>query len=386
VQEDSGSFLVYTVSLSNEVISDVDVALSLSGTATSGEDYDSDLEYNDDTTWLPLTGDLTLPADGTSVQVRVAVLDDVFVEVGETVVLSASTADIQVNNYTDIGTSTITQDIDTITGTLTATGSTSEDGGELTYTVTLTGLPGNDDVSGHTGVTVTLTNGEIIYIAAGETTGTTSIIVNRDDVYVETATNGTEDSIINSISGIAETTTASYDFSSAITPAATTLVQGFVGDPASIDLTAGLTGGIQADGTSGLGLGIAGNDNFGSAEVNGVGPGALDDEYLVFDLGVLTSSATFTLGNPDADDMVRIIAYGEDGSVLGNVSVPTGVAVFPATSTTVTVDASDFGGADFSYLAIGGEVLTDEFTVLGLDTVYAVSAVIEFVDLSFANY
>ncbi|MFR0697698.1 immunoglobulin-like domain-containing protein, partial [Enterobacterales bacterium AW_CKDN230030176-1A_HGKHYDSX7] len=54
--------------------------------------------------------------------------------------------------------------------------------GQVTYTVTLTnaqGLP----VSGHNGLTFTLTDGTVVKVPAGSTTGTATITV-KDDAYV----------------------------------------------------------------------------------------------------------------------------------------------------------------------------------------------------------
>ena len=81
-------------------------------------------------------------------------------------------------------TTTITDDADAVTATLTATGSTSEDGGSITYTVTLTGAPGAVDPD--TALSFLLANGETVTIAAGAISGSVTVPVSRDDVYVET--------------------------------------------------------------------------------------------------------------------------------------------------------------------------------------------------------
>ena len=70
-----------------------------------------------------------------------------------------------------------------MTATLTATASTSEDGGSITYTVTLTGAPGAVDPD--TALSFLLANGETVTIAAGAISGSVTVPVKQDDVYVE---------------------------------------------------------------------------------------------------------------------------------------------------------------------------------------------------------
>ncbi|WP_084593295.1 Calx-beta domain-containing protein [Halarcobacter anaerophilus] len=96
VEEADGNYLTYDVSLSNAVGSDVTVTLGTSGSATAGDDY-GPLEYFNGSSWVevPTSNEITLPADGSTVQVRVAVIDDAITEDDETVVLSATTSDSQ---------------------------------------------------------------------------------------------------------------------------------------------------------------------------------------------------------------------------------------------------------------------------------------------------
>ena len=64
-------------------------------------------------------------------------------------------------------TTTVTDTVDTTNLSLTATGSVAE-GGQITYTATLTNAAGSP-------VTVTLSNGSVITIDAGKTTGTVTV-------------------------------------------------------------------------------------------------------------------------------------------------------------------------------------------------------------------
>ncbi|WP_459593797.1 immunoglobulin-like domain-containing protein, partial [Bradyrhizobium diazoefficiens] len=81
-------------------------------------------------------------------------------------------------------TTTITDDSDPVTATLTATPSTSEDGGSITYTVTLTS--GLSPLTPTSNLDFTLANGEHVIVQAGQASGSTTIAVNEDDVYIDT--------------------------------------------------------------------------------------------------------------------------------------------------------------------------------------------------------
>ncbi|PKG41038.1 hypothetical protein, partial [Psychromonas sp. Urea-02u-13] len=62
--------------------------------------------------WTDISGEVTLPADGSSINVRVAINDDAVTESDETIVLSVTTASVQVTNGVvgDTGSGTITDD------------------------------------------------------------------------------------------------------------------------------------------------------------------------------------------------------------------------------------------------------------------------------------
>ncbi|WP_123498149.1 retention module-containing protein, partial [Pseudomonas frederiksbergensis] len=74
----------------------------------------------------------------------------------------------------------VTDTQDTTNLSLTATGAVDE-GGQITYTATLTNAAG-------TPVTVTLSNGAVITIEAGKTTGSVTVDAPKDDVYKDTGT------------------------------------------------------------------------------------------------------------------------------------------------------------------------------------------------------
>ncbi|WP_178082185.1 immunoglobulin-like domain-containing protein, partial [Pseudomonas sp. AD21] len=75
---------------------------------------------------------------------------------------------------------TVTDTVDTTNLSLTATPAVNE-GGQITYTATLTNAAG-------TPVTVTLSNGSVITIEAGKTSGTVTVDAPKDDVYKDAGT------------------------------------------------------------------------------------------------------------------------------------------------------------------------------------------------------
>ncbi|MHC8392103.1 retention module-containing protein [Pseudomonas sp. LB3P93] len=121
---------------------------------------------------------ITIAVGASSSTVNAVVSNDVLS--GHTAV-SNSITNVSGGNYenlvadkTPVSTS-VTDTIDTTTLSLTATGNVNE-GGSIVYTATLTNPAG-------TPVTVTLSNGAVITIAAGKTTGTVTVDAPKDDVY-----------------------------------------------------------------------------------------------------------------------------------------------------------------------------------------------------------
>ncbi|WP_316250553.1 immunoglobulin-like domain-containing protein [Pseudomonas fluorescens] len=153
---DEGGKITYTATLTNKAGTDMTVSLDNGKTITikAGE----------------TTGTVTIDAPG----------DDVYLDEGnvgakitgtnggdfESLVVDGSTA-----------TTKVTDTIDTTTLKLTATPSVDE-GGKITYTATLSNPAG-------TPVTVTLSNGKTIIIAADKTSGSITIDAPSDDVYID---------------------------------------------------------------------------------------------------------------------------------------------------------------------------------------------------------
>jgi surface adhesion protein len=173
-----GGLAVFTVSLSNVSTTAVVFTPALaSGTATVGTDTATALEYFDGSTWQPVTGSVSIPAGQTAVQIRVATSDDVYAEGSETFSLGVTVSSGNTGNAGASGTATITDDSDTTTLALSATPSVAE-GGTIIYTATLSS-------PALTAMTVTLSNGATISIAAGASSGTVGVAAPTDDVYVD---------------------------------------------------------------------------------------------------------------------------------------------------------------------------------------------------------
>ncbi|SMA50477.1 hypothetical protein EHSB41UT_04288 [Parendozoicomonas haliclonae] len=192
------------------------VTVTLTATPTTSEDggsitYTATLtnadglpvaDHNGLTVNLANQQQITIQAGATSGTVDLAIdRDDVWVENGDTVSNSITgvTGGSEFENLTfsqDAVVTNITDDSDTVTVTLTATPTTSEDGGSITYTATLANVDGLP-IANHNGLTVTLANQQQITIQAGATSGTVDLAIDRDDVWVE---NG--DTVSNSITGV----------------------------------------------------------------------------------------------------------------------------------------------------------------------------------------
>ncbi|WP_455806280.1 immunoglobulin-like domain-containing protein [Pseudomonas fluorescens] len=148
------------------------------------------------------TATVGAPVTGSPVVVTLANGQNITIEVGKTTGTVTTTApndaltghapltnaitDVSGGNYENLVadktpvSTTITDTVDTTNLSLSATGSVNE-GGQITYTATLTNVAGSP-------VTVTLSNGSVITIDAGKTTGTVTVDAPKDDVYKDAGT------------------------------------------------------------------------------------------------------------------------------------------------------------------------------------------------------
>jgi uncharacterized protein YegL len=168
---------------------------------------------------------------------------------------------------------TVTDTVDTTNLTLSATGTVAE-GGQITYTATLTNAAGSP-------VTVTLSNGSVITIDAGKTTGTVTVPAPADDVYkdagtvqatISTATGGNFENLVPSTTPAITSVTDTIDTTSVKLTATATAAEGgnvvytatvgapVTGSPVTVTLANGQTITIGVGQTTGTATTTAPND------------------------------------------------------------------------------------------------------------------------------
>ncbi|NYH08823.1 LapA family giant adhesin [Pseudomonas moraviensis] len=258
------------------------------------------------------TATVGAPVTGSPVTVTLANGQSITIEVGKTTGTVTTTApnDVlaghapQTNSITNVSggnyenlvadktpvSTTITDTVDTTTVSLTATGNVNE-GGQIVYTATLTNPAG-------TPVTVTLSNGSVITIEAGKTTGTVTVPAPADDVYKDA---GKVEVTIKDTSGgnfenlVANPTPAVTNVADTINTTHLTLsAESYVLEGTSITYTATLTNAAQTPVTVNLSNGqtiiIEAGKTSGSVTI----PAPSDDVYK--DVSKLTVTMTDASG------------------------------------------------------------------------------------------
>ncbi|WP_129973986.1 retention module-containing protein, partial [Pseudomonas sp. B10] len=258
------------------------------------------------------TATVGAPVTGSPVTVTLANGQSITIEVGKTTGTVTTTAPNDVlaghapltNSITNVSggnyenlvadktpvSTTITDTVDTTTVSLTATGNVNE-GGQIIYTATLTNPAG-------TPVTVTLSNGSVITIEAGKTTGTVTVPAPADDVYKDA---GKVEVTIKDTSGgnfenlVANPTPAVTNVADTINTTHLTLsAESYVLEGTSITYTATLTNAAQTPVTVNLSNGqtivIEAGKTSGSVTI----PAPSDDVYK--DVSKLTVTMTDASG------------------------------------------------------------------------------------------
>ncbi|MCX2901514.1 retention module-containing protein, partial [Pseudomonas mandelii] len=156
---EAGGVLVYTANLSQAPLSDLTITLS------NGAVIVVPAGQTTGTVNVPLAPNDTVYNDPSQIEVTVT---------------GTTGGGITVTPPTTPAVTQVTDTVDTTTVTLTA-GPTVVEGGQITYTATLTN-------PAQTPVTVTLSNGSVITIGAGQTTGTVNVPTPANDVYVNGST------------------------------------------------------------------------------------------------------------------------------------------------------------------------------------------------------
>lgn len=241
--EDLDSHAVFNITLSNPSSQATVVSLSLADvTANSGSDYGATLEYFDGAAWQVLSGNLTIAANTTTVQVRTAIIDDAIIDSNETFTLVATTVSGVTTNVSDTGIGKILDDPTPDDTTVEISGPPSvTEGSAASYTVTIDNTPLTD-------VTVTFTysgtaSGGTDYsgvasvaIAAGSTSATFSISTIDDllgeplenlTVTIQSITGGSLESTIISATDQSVTTNIIDDDIPAVSVSNVTVTEGF---------------------------------------------------------------------------------------------------------------------------------------------------------------
>ena len=366
---------------------------------------------------------ITIAAGNSSgtVDVAVAADEDVYVDADSISTTIASTSGGNFENVAIDATpavTTVSDTVDTTTVSLSATSSITEAGGTITYIA-------NVDNPTDTAMTVTLSNGETITIAAGDSSGTVDVAVAADeDVYVDadsisttiTSTSGGNfesvaiDSTpaVTTVSDTLDITTVSLSATSSITEAGGTITYtSNVDNPTDTAMTVTLSNGET--------ITIAAGDSSGTVDV----AVAADEDVYADGSSLSATIASTSGGNFEAVSIdstpavtnvtdtvdtttVSLSATGsitEAGGTItytANVDNPTDTAMTVTLSNgeTVTIEAGDSSGtvdvavaADEDVYAEGSSISTTisstsggNFETVSIDSTPAVTTVSDTID------
>ncbi|RON15409.1 large adhesive protein [Pseudomonas brassicacearum] len=309
---------------------------------------------------------ITIPVGDSSASVNFTAPNDVLAGGGS---LSVKIDDAKGGNYEKLDVdgksadTSITDTQDTTTVSLTATDSVAE-GGSIVYTATLTNAAG-------TPVTITLSNGAVITIAANATTGSVTVKAPADDVYkdagkvevtIKDATGGNFENLVKdpaaavtSVSDTLDTSTVTLTATSSVAEGGTVVYTASVGAPVTgspviVTLANGQTITIDIGKSSGTVNAVVSND-----VVNGHAPvtnsitnvSGGNYENLVADKTPVSTSVTDTVDTTT----LSLTATGnvnEGGSIVYTATLtnPAGtpVTVTLSNGATITIDAGKTTG------------------------------------------
>ncbi|MBK5509580.1 immunoglobulin-like domain-containing protein [Pseudomonas sp. TH15] len=258
---------------------------------------------------------------------------------------------------------TVTDTIDTTNLSLTATNSVAE-GGQITYTATLTNAAG-------TPVTVTLSNGSVITIDAGKTTGTVTVAAPADDVYIDagkvsatitTATGGNFESLVPSTAAAVTNVTDTIDTSTVTLKADPSAAEGGIvtytatvgqpvtGTPVTVTLANGQTITIDIGKTTGTVTAIAPNDALNghaplTNSITNVSGG--NYENLVADKTPVSTTVTDTIDTTNLS-LTATNSVAEGGQITYTATLTnaagTPVTVTLSNGSVITIDAGKTTG------------------------------------------
>ncbi|KIF55314.1 LapA family giant adhesin [Pseudomonas fluorescens] len=331
------------------------------------------------------TATVGAPVTGSPVTVNLANGQSITIEVGKTTGTVTTTApndaltghtpltnsitNVSGGNYENLVadktpvSTTVTDTIDTTNLSLSATGTVAE-GGSITYTATLTNAAGSP-------VTVTLSNGSVITIEAGKTTGTVTVPAPADDVYkdagnvqatIKSATGGNFENLVTSTTPAVTSVTDTIDTTTVKLTATATAAEGgnvvytatvgapVTGSPVTVTLSNGQSITIEVGKTSGSVTTTAPNDVLnGHAPLTNAITGVSGGNYenLVADKTPVSTTVTDTVDTTNLS-LSATSTVAEGGSITYTATL-TNAADSPVTVTlsngsVITIEAGKTTG------------------------------------------
>ncbi|WP_256657695.1 retention module-containing protein, partial [Pseudomonas sp. ACM7] len=360
---------------------------------------------------------ITIPVGSSSGSVNFVAPNDALAGGGS---LSVKIDDAKGGNYEKLAIdaksadTSVTDSADTTNLSLSASNSVAE-GGSIVYTATLTNAAG-------TPVTVTLSNGAVITIDAGKTTGTATVDAPKDDAYIDagkvsatisTATGGNFENLVPSTIPAVTSVTDTIDTSTVTLKATESAAEGgavtytatvgapVTGSPVTVSLANGQTITIDIGKTTGTVTTLAPNDALNghtplTNAITNVSGG--NYENLVADKTPVSTSVTDTVDTTNLS-LSASNSVAEGGSIVYTATL-TNAAGTPVTVTlsngaVITIDAGKTTGTatvdapkDDAYIDAGkvsamiSTATGGNFENLVPSTVPAVTSVTDTIDTS----
>ncbi|MGF6397411.1 surface adhesion protein [Pseudomonas frederiksbergensis] len=314
---------------------------------------------------------ITIPVGSSSASVNFTALNDALAGGGS---LSVKIDDAKGGNYEKLevdgksADTSVTDTADTTNLSLTATG-TVDEGGQITYTATLTNAAG-------TPVTVTLSNGAVITIEAGKTTGSVTVDAPKDDVYkdagtveatIKDATGGNFENLVASdtpavttVNDTLDTSTVSLTATSSVAEGGTVVYTASVtspvtGSPVVVSLSNGQTITIPVGSSSASVNFTAPNDALaGGGSLSVKIDGATGGNYEKLDVDGKSADTSIT----DTQDTTTLSLSATDSVAEGGSIVYT-ATLTNAAGTPVTVTLSNGAVITIAAGATSGSVTID---------------------------